>query len=109
MTISFNRQTAELTVRTLREAWGGRLPTWEEFKLASKSGRVTVDKTVALQAINLQGMPRGPAVFYGVVTMWVAFLLAAFISPSSSLSLGAGGQCARGPLSFLTSEASCGC
>ncbi|MFG1362702.1 hypothetical protein [Xanthobacter versatilis] len=75
MTISFNQQTAELTVRMLREAWGGRLPTWEEFKLASKSGRVAVDKTVALQAINLQGMPRGPAVFYGVVTMWVAFLL----------------------------------
>lgn len=70
-----SKQIANLTVRQLQEAWGGRLPTWEEFKVASKNGGVIVDKTVALSAINLQGMPRGPAVFYGVVTMWAAFLV----------------------------------
>lgn len=75
MSHSFNQQSANLTVRQLQEAWGGRLPTWDEFKAASKNGGVVVDKTVALSAINLQGMPRGPAVFYGVVTMWAGFLV----------------------------------
>ncbi len=30
----------EMTINNLRKLWGGRLPTWEEFKRANKDGCV---------------------------------------------------------------------
>lgn len=73
---SLNRQIAEIAAQDLAAKWGGRLPTWEEFKAASRAGRVASNKTVAAEAIWLTGMPRLPALFYGAVTIWVGFLLA---------------------------------
>jgi hypothetical protein len=44
-------------MRRLLEAWGGRLPTWEEFKKASRRGEVRVHKTIAFHVILDRGQP----------------------------------------------------
>jgi len=72
---SLNQQVNEDAVRRLTEMWGGRLPTWQEFKSASQDGRVRVNKTIASEAIHWAGMPTSMMVLYGIVTLWVAFLL----------------------------------
>lgn len=54
--------------------WGGRTPTWEEFKQASRDGRVRVNKSIAAQAIFLKGMPIAYKILYGVITIWAGFL-----------------------------------
>jgi len=51
------------------------LPTWDEFKIASREGRVQVNKTVAAQTIHWKGGPAVMMVLYGIATMWTAFLL----------------------------------
>lgn len=72
---TMTQQVNELAAKDLTELWGGRLPTWEEFKEASQGGRVRVNKTVAAQAIHWKGMPTAMMVLYGIVTMWTAFVL----------------------------------
>ena len=72
---TMNQQVNELAVKDLTNLWGGRLPNWEEFKEASREGRVRVNKTIAAQAIHWKGMPTAMMFLYGIVTMWTAFLL----------------------------------
>lgn len=74
-TPSMNRQIAQSTAVDLYFKWGERFPTWEEFKAASKAGRVATNRTVAAEAIWMDGMPKGPAWFYGAVTIWTGMLL----------------------------------
>ena len=73
--MGLNEQTAELTVQEMKQLWGGNLPTWEEYKMAQKNGRVRVDKTVAAKAINIQGFPRSYFIIYGIITLWLGFLI----------------------------------
>src|SRR5271156_2849122 len=54
----------------LVNAWGGRLPTWAEYKIANKSGRVRANKNIGMKAIYLQGVPRGFLFLFGIVTPW---------------------------------------
>jgi len=72
---TMNQQVNKLAIKDLTELWGGRLPTWDEFKIANREGRVRVNKTVAAQAIHWKGVPTAMMVLYGIVTMWTAFLL----------------------------------
>ena len=55
--------------------WGGRLPTWKEFKEASAQGNVRINKTVAAEAVFFQGVPKSMMIVFGIVTMWAAFLI----------------------------------
>src|SRR5260221_3004853 len=55
--------------------WGARMPTWEEFKQASKDGRVRVNKSVANNAIFARGVPKVHTIMFGVITLWAAFLV----------------------------------
>jgi hypothetical protein len=52
----------------LIKLWGGRLPTWEEFKAANKRGRVRANKNIGIKAIGLQGVPKSFWILYGVLT-----------------------------------------
>jgi len=51
--------------KKLIEAFGGRLPTWEEFKEASRQGRVRGSTSLAFYTMWWSGMPTGYAIFYG--------------------------------------------
>jgi hypothetical protein len=52
----------------LKTLWGGRLPTWDEFKTASKAGRVRANKGIGIKAVGLKGIPRSFWLLFGVVT-----------------------------------------
>lgn len=56
--MGMNEQIAQSAVQEMKEMWGGNLPTWEDYKKASKNGRVRANKTVSAQAINMKGIPR---------------------------------------------------
>jgi hypothetical protein len=58
----------------LQKMWGGRTPTWEEFKEASRGGRVRVNKSVANIAIHWHGMPKSHMILFGIITLWATFL-----------------------------------
>jgi len=73
--MSMNRQFAEAVTHRLMQHWGGRLPTWEEFKAAKKAGHVKVNKTVAAEAITWRSVPVSFRYFYGVALPWISFLL----------------------------------
>ena len=62
-------------VAEVEAMWGGRLPSWGEFRRAVRDKRVRVDPTVAVEAVHWQGMPPGTRLLYGIVTNWAAFLL----------------------------------
>ena len=68
-------QIAESAVEHLKEKWGGTLPIWEDYKKASKKGRVRANKTVAAQAIHMKGIPKAYFIIYDVITLWLGFLL----------------------------------
>jgi len=70
-----NEQTNILATQELKERWGGNLPTWEEYKKAYKNGRVRANKTVAAQAIHFVGIPKIYTILYGIVTIWLGFLI----------------------------------
>jgi len=55
--MDMNEQIAQSAVQDLKEMWGGNLPMWEDFKKASKNGRVRANKTVAAEAIHMKGIP----------------------------------------------------
>jgi hypothetical protein len=65
----------ESVMRELRERWGGRLPTWDEFKKARKVGGVTINKGIAQKAISIPGVPKAYYWVYGVVTPCAMFLV----------------------------------
>ena len=73
--MDINEQIAESAVKELKEMWGGNLPKWEDFKKASKNGRVRANKTVAAQAIHMKGIPKAYFIIYGVITLWLGFLI----------------------------------
>jgi len=73
--MSIDEQIAESAVKELKELWGGNLPNWEDYKRASKNGRVRANKTVAAQAVHMKGIPLAYFIIYGVITLWLGFLL----------------------------------
>lgn len=73
--MDINEQIAQSAVQDLKEMWGGNLPTWEDFKNASKNGRVRSNKTVAAEAIHMEGIPKAYLIIYGVITLWFGFLI----------------------------------
>jgi len=52
----------------LKNVWGGRLPTWDEFRTASKADSVRANKDIGIEAIGLKGIPRSFWLLFGVVT-----------------------------------------
>jgi hypothetical protein len=52
----------------LKKSWGGRFPSWQEFKTANKSGRVRTNKNVGIKAIHFKGIPRGFWLLFGIMT-----------------------------------------
>lgn len=73
--VGINEQIVESTVKEMKEMWGGNLPSWEDYKKASKKGRVRANKTLAAQAINMKGIPKAYFIIYGVITLWLGFLI----------------------------------
>ena len=59
----------------LKKLWGGRLPTWEEFKEASKNHRVKTNKGIASKAIFLRGVPKSHQITFGIITAAGVFLI----------------------------------
>jgi len=51
--------------KKLIKAFDGRLPTWDEFKQASRHGRVRGSTSLALYTMWWSGMPMGYVIFYG--------------------------------------------
>lgn len=72
--MSLNRQVAEQIASDMKSEWGDRFPSWREFKAASREGRIQVNRTVAAEAISWVQVPTPYRIFYGFVTMWIAFL-----------------------------------
>ena len=62
-------------VEDLAKMWGGRMPTWSEFKQANEEGRVRVNKTIAARAIFAEEVPFPFKIIYGVITLWTGFLI----------------------------------
>jgi hypothetical protein len=73
--MTFNEQIENPAVMELLKVWGGRLPNWEEYKKAYRDGRVRGNKTVAAQAIYLEGIPKPYLIIYGIITLWLGFLM----------------------------------
>jgi hypothetical protein len=62
---SLEQSLSATITKKLIEAFGGRLPTWEEFRQASKHGRVRGSTSLAFYTMWWSGMPTGYAIFYG--------------------------------------------
>ena len=73
--MGMNEQIAQSAVQEMKEMWGGNLPTWGDYQKAYKNGRVRANKTVAAQAIQMKGIPKANFIIYGVITLWLGFLL----------------------------------
>jgi len=73
--MSLNKQIAISVVEQMKESWGGRLPSWEEFRKASDDGRVRTNKNIAAQAVYSQGVPKAYLIIYGIITIWMGFLV----------------------------------
>ena len=73
--MDITEQIAESAVEELKEISGGNLPSWDEYKKASKNGRVRANKTVAAQAITMKGIPIAYFIIYGLMTLPLGFLL----------------------------------
>lgn len=76
------QQMAEHTVKQMKETWGGRLPTWEEYREAYAAGRVRANKTIALDAIKMKGIPTIYYILYGLITTTLGF----FIFPATVIA-----------------------
>lgn len=72
--MGLNEQVNEAAAKEVQAMWGGRWPTWEEFRVASADGRVRVNKTIAAQAIYAKSVPAAFRIVYGGVTLWLGFL-----------------------------------
>jgi len=73
--MGINEQLAQSAVKELETMWGGNLPTWDDYKKAARSGRVRTNKTLAAQAIGMKGMPKAYFIIYGIITLWLGFLI----------------------------------
>lgn len=73
--MDINEQIANSVAEDLRNLWGGKMPTWDDFKTAAKKGRVKANKTVAAQVINKKGIPIAYSIIYGVLTLLIGFLI----------------------------------
>jgi hypothetical protein len=73
--MSLSKQINELTVRELVQAWGGRLPTWDEFKGASRAGTVRVNKGVIVEMVVAGAVPRSYAILYGMIVLPISILI----------------------------------
>ncbi len=73
--MGLNEEINASAANRMREAWGGKFPTWEEFKTASRDGQVRVNKTVAAQAIHSKSVPASFRIFYGIILLWLGFLV----------------------------------
>ena len=62
-------------VRDLNKLWGGRLPTWAEYKAAKRAGRIKTNKGVAQRAVNQRGVPAYYSIMFGIVTPGAMFLV----------------------------------
>ncbi len=69
------REIDDSIASDLKKIWGGRLPTWDEFKIASKAGRVRTNKGIASKAIFLRGVPISHQIIFGIVTAAATFLM----------------------------------
>ena len=72
--MGMNEQVNQAAAKEIREAWGDRFPTWDEFREASAEGRVRVNKTIAAQVIHAKSVPAAYRIFYGVMLLWIGFL-----------------------------------
>jgi hypothetical protein len=70
-----DRMTDERVVRDLNKLWGGRLPTWAEYKVAKRAGRIKTNKGVAQRAINQHGVPVYYRIMFGGLIPWAMFLV----------------------------------
>lgn len=73
-TTTITQQINAAAAAKLQKMWGGRMPSWEEFKEASKGGRVRVNKSVANVAIHWRGIPKTHMILFGIITLWTMFL-----------------------------------
>jgi hypothetical protein len=73
--MSLSNQIAELTVQELIQAWGGRLPTWDEFKGASRAGKVRLNKRIVVEMVTAGTVPRSYTVVYGMVVLPISVLI----------------------------------
>ncbi len=82
-----SQRIAENAVKDMRELWGGRFPTWEEFKEANKDGRVRVNKDLA----NKLAFSVGPKTHRNrmrfVAIMLATALWAAFLAPPVAIAV----------------------
>jgi len=65
----------EAIANALKEQWGGRFPTWQEFKTASRIGHIAVNNNVSMEAIKLPGVPWRYKITYGILTASGVFLV----------------------------------
>jgi hypothetical protein len=72
---SLEERSSAATAMKLMDAFGGRLPTWGEFKQASGRGRVHPNISIALRSMWWSGMPITYAVFYGFFIASVSLLI----------------------------------
>jgi hypothetical protein len=70
-----DRMIDERVVLDLNKLWGGRLPTWAEYKVAKQAGRIKTNKGVAQRAVNERGVPAYYSILFGTVTPWAMFLV----------------------------------
>ncbi|MGB6822697.1 MAG: hypothetical protein WBE21_11505, partial [Candidatus Acidiferrales bacterium] len=60
-------EQAEPATKELSEMWGGRMPTWEEFKSAHRQGSVRTNKRLALRAVWNPGVSKFRVFLYFLV------------------------------------------
>ena len=72
--MGMNEKVNKFAATKLQEMWGGRWPTWDEFREATAGGRVRVNKTIAAEAIYSKSVPIIFRVFYGAILLWLGFL-----------------------------------
>jgi hypothetical protein len=73
--MTYTQMEAEAIVNEMKMLWGGELPSWQEFRAAAKSGRVSANRTIAAGAIHMNGMPKPYSIIHGIITLWAGFLL----------------------------------
>lgn len=73
--IDLDAKIREMAISDLKNLWGGRFPTWNEFKKAHEKGRIKTHKGIANQALSLSGIPKGYYILYGIITPWMMFLI----------------------------------
>ena len=59
----------------LKAQWGGRFPTWDEYKKACQHGGVRANKSIGINAIWLKAVPTGHKVMFGIVTPSAVFIV----------------------------------